>query len=324
MLTRRELCRGVAAAATIGAGTVVRAQQLPATIKIIVVVPPGASMDNVARLVADRLKDSLKRTVLVEYKPGGTGLVASQFLKTTDPDGSYVMFAPIAVAAFFPFLYSKLPYDADKDLAPVCDGVRIPHALTVSIGSGVQNLQQFLAAAKADPLKANIGTSSMGSVGALLVLRLRQLTGIDLQLVAYKGGQPLVTDLLGNQIGAGVSVISDYLAHHRAGKIRIIAAGSPQRTALAPEIPTLAESGFPDLHGASNIGFFVRGGTPQPLVAQLSQEINAILQNADVRTRLLQIGAEPTGGTPEEFRRLAQSERARWEPIARAANIKID
>jgi tripartite-type tricarboxylate transporter receptor subunit TctC len=325
MVTRRQLCAGAAAAATLGASGIARAQQLPQTIRIIVVVPPGASMDNVARLVADKLKDNLKRTVVVEYKPGGTGLVASQFLKTTDTEASYVMFAPIAVAAFFPFLYSKLPYDPDKDLVPVCDGVRIPHALCVNAGSPVQTLQQFLAAAKADPLKASVGTSSMGSVGALLILRLRQLTGIDLQLVAYKGGQPLLTDVLGNQVPAGVSVISDYLAQHKAGKVRIIAAGSPQRTALAPEIPTFVEStGYADLHGASSIGFFVRGGTPQPLVQQLSTEINNVLQQQDVRARLLQMGAEPTGGTAEEFRRLAVSERARWEPVARAGNIKID
>ncbi|QJW84799.1 hypothetical protein HK414_17695 [Ramlibacter terrae] len=167
MLNRRQLCTGLAA--TIGmAATGARSQSLPQTLRFIVVVPPGASMDNVTRLVADRLKDTLKRNVLVEYKPGGTGLVASQFLKTTDPDGSYVMFAPLAVSAFFPFLYQKLSFDPDTDLVPVCDGVHIPHALTVSAGSGVQNLQQFLAAAKADPLKGSIGTSSMSSVGALL------------------------------------------------------------------------------------------------------------------------------------------------------------
>jgi tripartite-type tricarboxylate transporter receptor subunit TctC len=322
MLDRRQLCTGLAA--SIGFAGFARAQSLPATMKIIVVVPPGASMDNIARLVADRLKDSVKRNVLVEYKAGGTGLVASQFLKTTEPDGSYIMFAPLAVAAFFPFLYAKLPFDPDTDLVPVCDGVHIPHALTASIGSGVQNLQQFLAAARADPLKGSIGTSSMSSVGALLMLRLRQLAGVDLQLVAYKGGQPLLTDLLGNQIGAGISVISDYLAQHKAGRVRIIATGSPKRSALAPEIPTLVESGFPDLYGVSSIGFFMRGGTPQPLVTQMSSVITAILRTPEVRARLLEIGAEPVGGTPDEFRRLVLSERGRWAPVAKAANIKVE
>jgi tripartite-type tricarboxylate transporter receptor subunit TctC len=323
MINRRQLCTGVAA--TIGlAASGARAQALPSTVRFIVVVPPGATMDNVTRLVADRLKDRIKRNVLVDYKPGGTGLVASQFLKGTEPDGSYVMFAPLAVAAFFPFLYSQLPFDPDTDLLPVCDGVQIPHALAVSIGSGVQSLQQFVAAAKADPLKGSIGTSSMSSVGALLMHRLRQLSGADLQLVAYKGGQPLLTDLLGNQIGAGVSVVSDYLVQHRAGRVRIVATGGPKRSALAPDIPTLVESGYPDLYGVSSIGFFVRGGTPQPLVTQLSRGINEILRTPDVRTRLLDMGAEPTGGTPEEFRRLALSERARWAPVAKAANVRME
>lgn len=324
MLTRRTLCHGIAASLGVALAGPTRSQELPKVIKVIVVVPPGASMDNIARLIADRLRDSLQRTVLVEYKPGGTGLVASQFLKSTDPDGAHIMFAPLAVAAFFPFLYSRLGFDPDKDLAPLCDGVHIPHALAASMGSGVKNVQEFLARAKADPLQANIGTSSMSSVGALLMLRLRQLSGVDLQLVPYKGGQPLLTDLMGNQVPVGVSVISDYLVQHRAGKVKILATGALKRSLLAPDIPTLMESGYPDLYGVSSIGFFARGGTPPALVARLSGEINAILKTPAVRARLLDIGAEPTGGTPEEFRKLILSERARWEPVARAANIRVD
>ncbi len=323
MLNRRQLATGLAASVGLAA-TGLKAQGLPNSIRFIVVVPPGASMDNITRLVADRMRETTKRNVVVEYKPGGTGLLAAQFLQTTPADGSTIMFAPLAVASFFPFLYSKLSFDPDTDLIPVCDGTHIPHALTVSIGSGIQNLQQFLAAAKADPIKGSIGTSSMSSIGALLMMRLRQMTGIDLQMVAYKGGQPLLTDLLGKQIGAGVSVISDYLTQHRAGRVRIIAVGSAKRSALAPEIPTLMESGFPDLFGVSSIGFFMRGGTPQPIVAQAAREITDILRAPEVRNRLLEMGAEPVGGTPEEFRRLVMSERARWAPVAKAANIRVD
>lgn len=326
MPTRRQILHAATAAtaAALGAPCLgLAATHLPDTIRIIVVVPPGASMDNVARLVAERLKPVLKRQVLVDYKPGATGLVASQYLKTTEPDGGTVMFAPIAVAAFFPFLYNRLPYDPDTDLVPVCDGVQIPHALAVPT-AGPRTLAAFLDQARADRLRASVGTSSMGSVGALLMLRLSQLAKVDLQLVAYKGGQPLLTDLMGNQVPAGVSVISDYLAQHQAGRVRILAAGSRERTALAPEIPTLAESGFPDLYGASSIGFFMRGGTPDPLVQAMSSAINAVLATADARERLLAMGAEPKGGSAEAFRQLARAERARWEPVAKAANIRID
>ena len=150
------------------AATGARSQGLPSTMRFIVVVPPGASMDNVTRLVADRMREVSRRNVLVEYKPGGTGLVAAQFLQGTQPDGTYVMFAPLAVSAFFPFLYSKLPFDPDTDLVPVCDGVHIPHALTVSMGSGVQNLQQFLAAARADPLKGSSRAVELPLLAALV------------------------------------------------------------------------------------------------------------------------------------------------------------
>ena len=162
-----------------------------------------------------------------------------------------------------------------------------------------------------------------GTVTAwVLMLRLRQMTGIDLQMVAYKGGQPLLTDLLGNQIGAGVSVISDYLTQHRAGRVRIIAVGSSKRSALAPEIPTLMESGYPDLYGVSSIGFFMRGGTPQPLVAQAAREITDILRAPEVRTRLLEMGAEPVGGTPEDMDAMLTAERARWAEVVRRAGIE--
>ncbi len=325
MLDRRTFCEVAAGALALGACVAARAQAAaPATVKVIVVVPPGATMDIIARLVADRLRESLKRTVLVDYKPGGTGLVAAQFLKSTEPDGAHLMFAPMAVASFFPFLYSKLSFEPDHDLAPVCNGVQIPLALTASVGSNVQTLQQFLAQAKADPLRASIGTSSMSSVGAFIVLRLRQMAGIDLQLVPYKGGQPLLTDLLGNQIPAGVSVMSDYLAQHRAGRVRILATSGAKRSPLAPDLPTIAESGFPDLYGASSIGFFVRGGTPPALISHYATEINAILKMPDIRSRLAELGAEPVGGSTEEFRREIVTERARWSPVAREANIRIE
>lgn len=162
--------------------------------------------------------------------------MASGFLKNSAADGSLILFAPLAVAAFFPFLHSKLPFEPDIDLGPVCDGVHIPHALTVSPGQNVRTLVQSLDAVKADPLKCSIGTSSMSSVGAPPGAR-----------------------------------------HSHPGRIQ-----------------------------------------------QLSSEITGVLRTPDVRARLLEMGAEPTGGSPQEFRQLVLSERARWEPVARAANIKVD
>ena len=322
MPSRRTLLG--AAAASIALPMLARAQVIPPVVKVIVVVPPGATMDIIARLVADKLKDSLKRTVIVEYKAGGTGLVAGQFLKSTEADGAHLMFAPMATASFFPFLYNKLPFDPDVDFAPVSNGVTIPAGIAVNAASPAQNIQQFIALAREDKLKGSIGTSSMSSIGAMIVHRLRQLSGVDLQLVPYKGGQPLLTDLLGNQIPAGVSVVTDYLAQHRAGKLRILVTSGQKRSPLTPDLPTLVESGFKDLHGASSIGFFVRSGTAPALIARYASDIDAILKLPDVQARLADLGTEPSASTPEEFRQLIASERARWAPVARQANMKAE
>lgn len=322
-MQRRLLIQGAAAAA-VALPTLVRPQELPPVVKVIVVVPPGATMDIIARLVADHLKDSLKRTVLVDYRPGGTGLVAAQFLKSTDPDGSHLMFAPMAVASFFPFLYPRLPYEADQDLKPVCNGVNIPVSIAVNAAAPVQSIAQFLDRAKRDPLQGNIGTSSMSSIGAMIVHRLRKLSGVDLSLVPYKGGQPLIVDLLGQQVPAGVSVVTDYLAHHRSGKLRILVTSGERRSPLTPELPTLVESGFPDLHGASSIGFFVRAGTHERIVDRYQAEIGQALRSESIQRRLAELGTEPAFSTSSEFARLVLSERARWAPVAREANMRAE
>lgn len=319
---RRSLLKG--AAATFAMPSIGRAQDLPSVVKVIVVVPPGATMDIIARLVADHLKDSLKRTVYVDYKPGGTGLVAAQFLKSTDPDGSHLMFAPMAIASFFPFLYARLPYDADQDLKPVCNGVNIPVSIAVNAASPVQTIGQFLERAKKDPLQGSIGTSSMSSIGAMIVHRLRKLSGVDLSLVPYKGGQPLIVDLLGQQVPAGVSVVTDYLTHHRSGKLRILVTSGERRSSLMPELPTLVESGYPDLHGASSIGFFVKAGTNDRIVDRYQSEIGQALRSEAIQRRLAELGTEPAFNTPPEFARLVLSERARWAPVAREANMRAD
>lgn len=323
MLDRRTLLK-TSALLPAAAAAPALAQKLPPLIRLIVVVPPGASMDVTARIVADHLRDALQRTVLVDYKVGGTGLIATQFMKTTEPDGAHIMYAPMAVASFFPFLYRRLPFDADRDLAPVCEGVQTSLAIAASLKSDVRTLEEFLAAAKADPLKASVGTSSMSGLGAFMILRLRQIAGVNLELVPYKGGQPLLNDLLGGQVPAGVSVISDYLAQHQAGKLRILATSGTGRSPLTSGLPTIAEAGYPELSGNSSNGFFVRGGTSPALIERYARELTAILRKPEVRTRLTDLGVEPVGGKPEDFQRQIVSERAKWAPVAKANDILIE
>lgn len=299
---------------------VARAQQ---PLKMIVVVPAGASMDSIVRIVADKIPALTGRSVVVEYKPGGTGLVAGSFMKGTPPDGSHIMFAPISTVAFFPFLYDTLPYDPQTDLTPVCEGAVAANALTVSNSLGVSTLAEYIEAVKREPKNGNVGTSSLGSVGAFLITLMRKTTGADVRLIAYRGGQPLLTDLIGNHIAAGQSVLSDYLEPHRAGLVKVIGVSTEQRSKLAPDIPTFKEQGFADLHGQTSMGFFVRGGTPQATVTQYADAISKALAMPDVVKRLADLGMEATGGTPDTFAGILDRERRRWEPVAREAGIKL-
>ncbi len=322
ILTRRRFAQTVlAASATLAAPRIGHAAP---PIKMIVVVPAGASMDSIVRIVAEKLPDLLGRGVMVDYRPGGTGLVAATFMKSTEPDGSHIMFAPISTVAFFPFLYSTLPYDPKTDLAPVCEGAVAANALTVSNGIGVSTLKDYVEAVKRDPKLGSVGTSSLGSVGAFLVTLMRKTTGADIRLVGYRGGQPLLTDLIGNHIPAGQSVLSDYLEPHRAGLVKILGVSTEERSKLAPDIPTFKEQGFADLHGRTSMGFFVRGGTPQPQVSEYAAAISKALAMPDVVEKPAKLGMEATGGTPEAFGTILARENARWEPVAREAGIKLN
>jgi tripartite-type tricarboxylate transporter receptor subunit TctC len=321
LLTRRRFSRLAAALPlALSAPRLARAEQ---PLRMIVVVPPGATMDTIVRVVADKLPPLLGRSVLVEYRPGGTGLVAGSFMKSTPPDGSHILFSPISAVSFFPFLYSSLPYDPERDLAPVCEGAFAANALVVSNGTGVATLKDYVEAVRRDPNLGSIGTSSLGSVGAFLVTLLRKTSGADIRLVAYRGGQPLLTDLIGNHVPAGQSVLSDYLDSHRSGLVKILGVTTKQRSKLAPDIPTFREQGFAELYGQTYMGFFVRGGTPQDLVTQYSSALSKVLAMPDVLNRLAALGVEATGGTPEQFAQTLKRERARWEPVAREAGIKL-
>ncbi|MDQ8729221.1 tripartite tricarboxylate transporter substrate-binding protein [Bradyrhizobium sp. LHD-71] len=321
LLTRRRFSRLAAALPfALSAPHIARAEQ---PLRMIVVVPPGATMDTIVRVVADKLPPLLGRSVLVEYRPGGTGLVAGSFMKSTSPDGSHILFSPISVAAFFPFLYSSLPYDPERDLAPVCEGAFAANALVASNGTGASTLKDYVEAVRRDPHLGSVGTSSLGSVGAFLVTLLRKTTGADIRLVAYRGGQPLLTDLIGNHVSAGQSVLSDYLDSHRSGLVRILGVTTEQRSKLAPDIPTFKEQSFAELHGQTYMGFFVRGGTAQGLVTQYAAALTKVLAMPDVASRLATLGVEATGGTPEQFAQTLKRERERWEPVAREAGIKL-
>ncbi len=323
MNRRRFSAALVAGAAALAAPGWARAQS-GKTLKLILSVPPGAALDASARLLAEKLKLSLDRSVIIDYKVGGIGLAAGEFIKGTEADGSYLLFTPTSFFSYHTFLYSKLAYDPDHDLVPVCEGMTIPTAITVSAASGISSFKDWVEAIRSDPKMRFVGTPGPSGVGAFLTLLMGKTFGVDLQLVPYKGGRPLLTDLLGGQVPASASVIADYLELHRAGRLRILAQSSGTRSPLAPEIPSFTELGYPDFVGKTSFGFFVKAGTPQPLIEQYAKAITEALRAPDISKRLNEIGLEVAGGTPEEFQKTLLTDRHRWAPIAKQAGIRLD
>lgn len=292
-------------------------------LKLVLSVPPGAALDASARLLVEKLKVSLDRPVVIDYKPGGAGLAAGEFLKSGEADGATLLYTPTGFYSYN-FLYAKPPYDADKELAPVCEGTVIPTALTVASASGIGSFKDWIDAIRRDPKMRFVGTPSASGVGVFLTHLMAKTFGVELQVVAYKGGRPLLTDLLGGQVPASGSVIADYLEMHRAGRLKILAQSFKGRSTLAPDVPSYTELGYPDFTGKTIFGFFVKAGTPRPLIDQYSKAITEALRAADIGKRLNEIGLETAGGTPEEFHKALLDDRNRWAPIAKAAGIKLD
>jgi tripartite-type tricarboxylate transporter receptor subunit TctC len=317
-MKRRQFVAGLAASAFPGISF---SQQKP--LKRILSVPPGAALDASARLLAEKLKLSLDRPVIIDYKPGGAGLAAGEFLKNSDPDGTNLLYTPTGFYSYN-FLYSKPSYDTDKELAPVCEGTTIPTATTVATSSGIGSFKEWIESIRRDPKMRFVGTPSASGVGVFLTHLMAKTFGVDLQVVAYKGGRPLLTDLLGGQVPASGSVIADYLEMHRAGRLKILAQSFKGRSALAPDVPSYTELGYPDFVGKTIFGFFVKTGTPRPLVDQYAKAITEALRTPDISKRLNDLGLEVGGGTPEDFHKALLDDRNRWGPIAKAAGIKLD
>lgn len=315
--------RFLAAAGAVAAFPSISRGQSGKPLKLVLSVPPGAALDASARLLAERLKVTLDRPVIIDYKAGGAGIAAGDFLRSNDPDGTNLLFTPTGFYSYN-FLYTKAPYDPEKELAPVAEGVVIPTATTVAASSGLATFKDWVEAVKRDPKMRFVGTPSAAGVGVFLTHLMARTFGVDLQVVAYKGGRPLLTDLLGGQVPASGSVIADYLELHRAGKLRILAQSHKGRSALAPDVPSYTELGYPDFVGKTIFGFFVRTGTPRPIVEQYSKALTEALRLPDIAQKLNGIGLEVAGGSPEDFGRALLDDRNRWAPIAKAAGIKLD
>ncbi len=293
-------------------------------IKLLVGFPPGGSLDNVARTLADKMRDELKQPVVVENRPGAGGRVAAEALKNAAPDGTTLMVAPIFVPVLAPLVFSKLSYDPKADFAPVGHIVNFHFGLAVNAETPVKNVQELIAWMKANPKNANYGSPAAGSLPHFFGLMVGREASADVVHVAYAGGAPLQTAVLGAQIPMGIDTLLEWLPNHKAGKLRVIATSGPTRSKVLPDVPTFREQGFANIVGGGWFAMYAPAKTPNAEIERVNRALNKALAASDVVEKFASFGLEVGGGSAADLAKLMDTDAARWAPVVKASGFRAD
>ena len=311
--------------AVAGAPPAVAADAFPSKpVRIVVPFTPGGSTDILARAIGQKLGEAWGQPVIVENKPGAGGNVGVELVAKAPPDGHTIVMGHIGTFAANPALYKALPYDPVKDFAPITLVAMVPNVLVVGPSVKARTLGELVAYAKANPGKLDYGSGGNGSAAHLATEYFKLRTGVDVQHVPYKGTGPAVADLLGGQIGMMITGALPLMQHVKAGRLRALAVASPKRLAILPDVPTIAESGYPGFAAVQWYGLFAPAGTPKDVVAKIHRDAVAALRDPAVAERLASEGAEPVGDTPEQFGAFVKSEIELWGKVIRESGAKVD
>jgi tripartite-type tricarboxylate transporter receptor subunit TctC len=291
------------------------------TITMVVGFAPGGGTDTASRIIAKKLGENLGQTVLVENKPGAGGNIATDQVVKAAPDGYTILLASVGSMAITPHLPPKPPYDPLRDLAPITMAVVFPNVLVIHPSVPAHTLAEFVALAKARPGTINYGSSGIGNAGHMAGELFRIFAKIDIVHVPYKGGGPATTDLLGGQIAAIFATPASVVGHIKAGKLRALASTGAQRSLAMPDVPTIAESGYPGYEATNWYAYVAPVKTPKEVVARLNQELVKSLAAPDVREQLISHGLEPQPGTSEALAKYIEREHATWGKVVREAKI---
>ncbi len=301
----------------------VSAQAYPVRpIRFIVPFAPGGSTDTLARTLSIKLGEALGQQVVVDNRAGGNGNIGTDLVAHAVPDGYTILLGYIANLAIGPSLYAKLPFDPVKDFAPITQLAVAPNIVVVHPSVPVKNFQEFIAYARANPAKINFASAAIASPGHLSGELLNLAAGIHMQHVPYKGSGQAVIDLVGGQVQAMVSGMSSVMPHIKAGRLRPLAVTGAARSPALPELPTIAESGFPKFEATAWYGVLAPAGTPPAIVTRLHDEIVRALKLPDVKERLEYVGFEIVGSTPAAFGAYIKSEIKKWAPVVKASGAK--
>ena len=301
------------------------AQTRPA-IRILVGFPPGGATDAIARVVADRLPNLLGQPVIIDNKAGVGGRMAADAVLAAPADGLTFMVAPNATPTFQMLVFGhQIRWNIVKDFTPVATVASYPLGMGVALSTGATNAREFVEWVKKNPGKSSFGSPGLGGQNAFLGEQLAKTAGIDLPVTPYKGSPPMVNDLLGGHVPSAISLMDGMMAHHRAGKIRVIGIFTKERSPLMPDIPTFAEQGIDVTSGEGWTGMWARVGTPAAEIERMQKAVQQVLQMPEVREQMAQrLWVQPHYRNGADMDKLQRAELAHWEPIIKASGFKAE
>jgi tripartite-type tricarboxylate transporter receptor subunit TctC len=320
---RRFVAVSAASALSMGLPSTTKAKVVDRNVRIMVGFPAGSSPDFVARLLGEHVKDYAP-TFLVDNRPGAGGRLPLDLLKSGERDGSLMVITPGDQVALFPHVYAKLGYDALRDFAPVSTLCVVQFLLVVGplVPGDVKTVGDFIGWCRANPSLANYGSPGEGTRPHFMGASLGRSAGLQMTHVPYKGGPPVIQDLLAGQIASSVTVVSNALPNIQSGRLRALAIASPKRSAILPSVPTIREAGYPAAEGVEWFELFVPAGTPDPVIGSLNTAVRKALQSEPFKDSLAKQGFEPAGCTPEELAQVVKSDSEQWAKVVKDFGFK--
>ena len=293
-------------------------------VRMVIPFPPGGTTDITGRIAAQKLSEALGQQVVPDNRPGAAGNIGAEQVAKSPADGYTLVTLPGSTLTIHPSLYAKLPFDPLKDFAPITMLAAVPNALVVHPSLPVRNVKELIALTKSRPGELNYASTGAGQSTHLSMELFKTMAGVKITHVPYKGSAPAVTDLLGGHVPMMFDNMPSALPHVKAGKLRGIAVSTLKRSPVAPEIPTVAESGLPGFEVSVWFSVLAPANTPRDIVTRLNGVLVKALHNADTREKLATQGAEAIANTPDEFTAVMKRDIAMWAKVVKAANIKLD
>jgi len=321
---RNLLLAGLGVSAGFGTSAFAQPQWPVKAIRLVVPFAPGGTSEIVARAVAAELTRILGQNVFVENKPGGAGTIAMSEVARAAPDGYALILGHVGTLAVNPYAMARQPYDVNRDFQPVSLLARVPNLFVVHPSVPAKNLREFVDLARKKPGAINYGSAGNGSAGHLAFEYLQLVTGMELTHIPYRGTGPQLVDLLAGRTEASSAGAPALLPHLREGKLRAIGVGMPQRIAALPEVPTIAEQGYPGFETSQWYGIIAPSGVPKDIVARLSTAVNEAMRANTITERFAKDDAVAGGGSPEDFGRFIRGEQERWSSVVKKSGLKLD